>query len=374
MTGKARTYLDHNATTPLREAARMAVVEALASVGNASSVHAEGRSAHHLIDEARHTVASFLGARPELVTFTSGGSEANNLALRAREARSLIVSAIEHLSVFMPACADERPLKEIPVDAAGIVDLDRLEALLRDAEKPALVSVMLANNETGVIQPVKDIADLVHVHDAFLHVDAVQAAGRIPVRFVALGADLLTVSAHKLGGPQGAGALVANDRVRLDPLISGGGQEFGRRAGTENVAAIAGFAAAIAEIAGKPLSSSRLRDDLEVGLKAIAPQIRVFGAGAARLPNTCCFALPGLDAETALMGFDLAGVAVSSGSACSSGKVARSHVLAAMGIADELASRAVRISLGWTTTEKDIQAALAAWGGLVERHKSRPAA
>jgi len=374
MTDTGRTYLDHNATTPLREAARQAVLEALATVGNASSVHAEGRAAHHIVDEARRTLAACLGVRPEMVIFTSGGSEANNLALRVKDARSLIVSAIEHPSVLAPARADGRPFRQIPVDVTGMVDLGRLEALLDEAEAPALVSVMLANNETGVIQPVKAVADLVHAHDGFLHVDAVQAMGRIPVRFMPLGADLLTVSAHKLGGPQGAGALIADDRVRLDPLIRGGGQEFGRRAGTENVAAIAGFAAAIAEISEKPLPSGQLRDELETGLKAIAPRVQVFGAAAERLPNTCCFALAGLAAETALMGFDLAGVAVSSGSACSSGKVAPSHVLAAMGISDELASGAVRISLGWTTTQEDIEAALAAWDGLVERHKARPAA
>ena len=374
MTGRSRTYLDHNATTPLREAARTAAVEALSQVGNASSVHAEGRAAHHLIDEARETVARFLGVRTNMVVFTSGGSEANNLALRVKEARSLIVSAVEHPSVLAPARADGRPLAEIPVDGDGIVDLDRLGDLLKAAEKPALVSVMLANNETGVVQPVKAVADLVHAHGGLLHVDVVQAAGRIPLRFMALGADLMTVSAHKLGGPQGAGALIADDRVRLDPLIKGGGQEFGRRAGTENVAAIAGFGAAIAEITEKPLPSGELRDDLEKGLKAIAPDVRVFGADASRVPNTTCFALPGLDAQTALMGFDLAGVAVSSGSACSSGKVSRSHVLAAMGIADELASGAVRISLGWNTTTKDIEAAITAWDGLVARHKARPAA
>ncbi len=374
MVTRARTYLDHNATTPMREAARAAVVAAMEAGGNASSVHAEGRAAHNLIDEARHGVAAALGVRPEMVIFTSGGSEANNLALRVKDARSLTVSGIEHPSVLAAARADGRPMAEIPVDGHGIVDLGRLEGLLKAAEKPALVSVMLANNETGVIQPVKDVADLVHTHDGYLHVDAVQAAGRIPVRFAVLGADLVTLSAHKLGGPQGAGALIADDRVKLDPLIKGGGQEFGRRAGTENVAAIAGFAAAMREIDEKPLPSGRLRDELEAKLKAIAPRITVFGSGAARLPNTSCFALSGLDAQTALMGFDLAGVAVSSGSACSSGKVGRSHVLAAMGIGDELASGAVRISLGWTTTTKGIEAAIAAWDGLLARHKARPAA
>jgi cysteine desulfurase len=373
-TMKSRIYLDHNATTPLRPAARTAAVAAMEATGNASSVHAEGRAAHARIDEARAAVAAALGVRADMVVFTSGGSEANNLALKVRDARALIVSAIEHPSVLAAARADARPLADIPVDADGIVDLDRLESLLEVAERPALVSVMLANNETGVIEPVKAVADLVHVHDGLLHVDAVQAAGRIPARFAMLGADLATLSAHKIGGPQGAGALVIGDHVRLDALIRGGGQEYGRRAGTENVAAIAGFGAALGEIARNALPTASLRDSLEAGLKAIAPEITVFGAGATRLANTTCFACPGLDAQTALMGFDLAGIAVSSGAACSSGKVTRSAVLAAMGVGDELAAGAVRISLGWTTTDNDIQACIAAWDDIVARHRSRHAA
>ena len=359
-----RIYLDHNATTPLRPAARAAVVAAMEVTGNASSVHAEGRAAHARIDETRAAVAAVLGARADMVVFTSGGSEANNLALKVRDVGALIVSAIEHPSVLAAARADARPLADIPVNADGIIDLDRLESLLDVAVGPALVSVMLANNETGVIEPIAAIAELVHAHDGVLHVDAVQAAGHIPVRLAMLGADLATFSAHKTGGPQGAGALVVGDRVRLDALIKGGGQEYGRRAGTENVAAIAGFGAALREIAENALPAADLRDDLEAGLKAIAPEITVFAAGAQRLPNTTCFAFPGLDAQTALMGFDLAGVAVSSGSACSSGKVTRSHVLAAMGVGDELAGGAVRISLGWTTTDNDIKAAIAAWDGV----------
>ncbi len=371
---KSRTYLDHNATAPLRPVARAAVLAAMDAGGNASSVHAEGRAARALIDDARAIVAAGLGVRPDMVVFTSGGSEANNLALRASGPRALIVSAVEHPSVLAAARADGRFLAEIPVNRNGIVDLDRLAGLLAAAQAPALVSVMLANNETGVIQPVKAVGELVHAHDGLLHVDAVQAFGRLPVRFALLGADLLTLSAHKLGGPLGAGVLVVSDRVRLDPLIRGGGQEFGRRAGTENAAAIAGFAAALRDIAEKLLPNADLRDDLEKHFKAIAPDIVVFGAGAPRLVNTTCFAVPDLDAQTALMGFDLAGVAVSSGSACSSGKVTRSHVLSAMGIGDELAAGAVRISLGWTTGKEDIEAAVAAWQVIVARHRALRAA
>ena len=371
---KPRTYLDHNATAPLRPAARAAALAAMEAGGNASSVHAEGRAARAVIDDARQVVAAGLGVRPDMVVFTSGGSEANNLALRAIAPSALIVSAVEHPSVIAAARADGRFMAEIPVDRDGLVDLDRLAGLLAAAKSPCLVSVMLANNETGVIQPIKAVAELVHAHEGFLHVDAVQAFGRIPVRFALLGADLLTLSAHKLGGPPGAGALVANDRLKLDSLIKGGGQEFGRRAGTENTAAIAGFAAAMRDIDIKPLPNANLRDDLEKRFKAVAPDMVVFGSAAPRLVNTTCLAVPGLDAQTVLMGFDLAGVAVSSGSACSSGKVARSHVLAAMGVADGLASGAVRISLGWTTSEDDIEVAAAAWQVIVARHRARRAA
>ncbi len=371
---KPRSYLDHNATSPLRPAARAAVLAAMEAGGNASSVHAEGRAARAVIDDARQAVATGLGVRPDMVVFTSGGSEANNLALRASEPRALIVSAVEHPSVLAAARADQRFVAEIPVDGDGLVDLDRLAHMLAAAPAPVLVSVMLANNETGIVQPIKAVSDLVHAHEGFLHVDAVQAFGRLPVRFALLGADLLTLSAHKLGGPLGAGALVVNDRLKLDSLIKGGGQEYGRRAGTENTAAIAGFAAAMHDIDAKLLPNADLRDDLEKRFKAIAPDLVVFGGAAPRLVNTTCLAVPGLDAQTALMGFDLAGVAVSSGSACSSGKVARSHVLAAMGVNDELAAGAVRISLGWTTTKDDIEAAAAAWQVIVARHRARRAA
>jgi cysteine desulfurase len=369
-----RVYLDHNATTPLRPAARTAMLAALECPGNASSVHAEGRKARALIDEARDAVAASLGVRANMVVFTSGGSEANNLALRCREARSLVVSAIEHPSVLVPARADGRPLHLVPVDGQGLVDLGRLEELLKVAEKPALVSLMLANNETGVIQPVRKAADLVHAHDGLLHVDAVQAAGRIPVRAAMLGADLLTLSAHKVGGPHGAGALVVGDRVRLDPLIKGGGQEFGLRAGTENLAAISGFGAAMKEAISGSLPTAELRDELERGLAAVAPGLVVFGAGAERLPNTTCFALAGLEAQTALIAFDLTGIAVSAGSACTSGKVKRSHVIAAMGATEELTAGALRISLGWTTHKDDIKACLAAWDEIVARHRALRAA
>jgi cysteine desulfurase len=360
-----RTYLDHNATSPLRPAAKAAMLSALETGGNASSVHREGRAARKLLDDARETVARAVGVIAPMVVFTSGGSEANNLALKGAPVERLIVSAVEHPSVIEAAKASGRPVAVIPVDGNGVVDLAALEKLLPG--KPALVSVMLANNETGVIQPVREIATLAHAHGALLHTDAVQALGKIPVNFGLLGADLMTLSAHKLGGPTGAGALIIRDGLAMSPLIHGGGQELRRRAGTENLAAIAGFAAASAE---KLNSISALRSQLDASLEPAT----VFGKAAERLPNTTCFALPGLSAETLLMAFDLEGIAVSSGSACSSGKVAKSHVLAAMGVADDLAKAAIRISLGWTTTEQDIEHFIAAWGRIRARHKARVAA
>lgn len=357
-----RIYLDHNATSPLRETARTAMLAALGLKGNASSIHAEGRAARASLDASREAVARALGAIAPMVVFTSGGSEANNLALKGAPAERLIVSAVEHPSVIEAAKACRKPVDILPVDGAGVVDLTALDRLLATGPK-ALVSVMLANNETGVIQPVREVTALTQKHGALVHCDAVQALGKIAVNFGLLGVDTLSVSAHKLGGPVGAGALVIRDGLPLTALIQGGGQELRRRAGTENVAAIAGFAAAAED---KRLDIRHLRDALEARLEGAV----IFGAGAERLPNTSCFALPGLSAETALMALDLAGIAVSSGSACSSGKVAKSHVLAAMGVSPELAGNVIRVSLGWTTTAEDIEHLITAWGRLAARRKA----
>ncbi|MGN6460429.1 MAG: cysteine desulfurase family protein, partial [Pseudolabrys sp.] len=254
-----------------------------------------------------------------------------------------------------------------PVTEIGTIDLGALDAVLAKGPR-ALVSVMLANNETGVVQPVSEVAARVHQHGGLLHVDAVQAAGKIPVDIKALGADLLTITAHKLGGPQGIGALILGQDVGLDPLVVGGGQERGRRPGTESVAAIAGFGAAAAE-AGKLATAGAMRarrDQLEAGLLAKTPGAVIVGQAASeRLPNTTLVAAPGLKGETAVIALDLGGIAVSSGSACSSGKVASSHVLAAMGLAPELARGAVRLSLGWTTTEVDLDTVLNAWNNVI---------
>jgi cysteine desulfurase len=319
-------------------------------------------------------VAALAGAAADAVIFTSGGSEANNLAIRGCGRERAIVAAIEHDSV-LKAPAKATAVETVPVSRDGVVDLAALETALRRDGRPALVSLMLANNETGVVQPVAAAAALAHAHGALFHCDAVQAAGRLPLSMAALGADLLSLSAHKLGGPQGAGALIVAEGIEVEPLIAGGGQERFRRAGTENVPAIAGFGAAAREAAAEAphqAAVAGLRDRLESALRAIAPEVTIFGAGAGRLPNTCCFATPALSAETQLMALDLAGIAVGSGSACSSGKVRPSHVLAAMGVPEDLAACAIRISLGWRSTAADVDRLVEAWSGLLARRRPAP--
>ena len=368
-----RIYLDWNATAPLRPEAREAMCEALDVAGNPSSVHAEGRAARHLVEVARERVAALVGALPRNIVFTSGGTEANMLALSpaagaaSEPCRRLMVSAIEHPSVLAGGRFPGAAVEQVPVTGSGEIDLSALAARLKVAEGRALVSLMLANNETGVVQPVSEAAHLVHEAGGILHVDAVQAAGRIPCDIKALGADLMTLSGHKIGAPKGVGALIRRDGALpiADPLIKGGGQERGARAGTENVPGIAGLgAAAAAALKGLAADAARmigLRDRLEAGLKAASPDIVIFGADAERLPNTTLMARPGMKAETAVIAFDLDGVAVSSGAACSSGKVQPSHVLAAMGVSPRLAGGAIRASLGPTSTESDVDRMIEAW-------------
>jgi cysteine desulfurase len=372
-----RAYFDWNASAPLRPQALASMEAALALAGNASSVHAEGRAARRQIEEAREKVAGLVGAEPKNVTFTSGATEANMLALtpaieiggRQAPRDRLFVSAIEHPSVRTGGRFPGDAVEELPVTRDGVVDLLALKNTLAHAESP-LVSVMLANNETGVIQPISEIADIVHAANGLLHVDAVQGPGRINSRIGDLGVDLMSLSAHKFGGPQGAGALIRCGDIQIaDPLIKGGGQERGQRAGTENVAAIAGFgaAAAVAQAAWQTDAQrmAALRDRFEARLKATTPDLVIFGEGTERLANTSLLTAPGLKAETAIIAFDLKGIAVSSGSACSSGKVQASHVLKAMGVEPSLAAGAVRVSLGWTTTESEIEKLLNAWNEVV---------
>ena len=377
-------YLDHNATSPLRASARAAMLAALEAGGNASSVHRPGRGARAVIENARDNVARLAGRNASSVIFTSGGSEANCLALKGAIAGALaaedritrvFVSAIEHESVRATAAslAETVPglkLSTIPATSDGLLDLDAFRLQLMQGKGRTLVSVMAANNETGVIQDLAGISRVLRSdggEGVLLHADAVQAAGRIALKD--LRADYLTISAHKLGGPQGAGALLVGDDAPLVPLIHGGGQESGRRAGTENVAAIAGFGAAAADAAtlADVTPCASLRDRFEGELLEIAPDAVIFGKRAARLPNTSNFAVPGLSAETALIALDLDGVAISSGSACSSGKVKPSHVLAAMGVDEALARCGLRASFGWSSRDDDVDALIASLRRLIAR-------
>lgn len=364
-------YLDWNATAPLRPPVLGAMVVALGLVGNPSSVHSFGRAARRLVEDARDQVARLVGAAPAQVTFTGGGTEANNqaLMLAATQGRRLLVGATEHPSVLEPAGADAGAV--VPVRPDGIIDLDVLDRMLADSYGPALVSIQAVNSETGVIQPLDDLASLVHRHGGWLHSDAAQALGRIPFNMAALGVDLVSLSAHKIGGPLGVGALLAAPGLPLSPLLRGGGQERRMRAGTENVAGIAGFGAACA--AADPttyVTIAALRDRLEAGVADQCPAARIIAANSPRVANTCCIALPGVPASSQLMAFDLAGIAVSAGSACSSGKVAASPVLTAMGFDASVAGAAIRVSLGWDSTDVDIDRFLACYARIAARKSS----
>jgi len=362
---RRESYLDWNASAPLRPEAAAAIAASFARCGNPSSVHRWGRAARQGVERAREAVAALVGVRAEGVVFVSGGTEANHLALLGAGRERVLVSAVEHSSVLQAVPAAER----IAVDGDGIVDPARLDRQLAADPRPSIVSVMLANNETGIIQPVAEIARVTRARGALFHCDAVQAAGKLPLAAAPIGAGLISLSAHKLGGPPGIGALVVADNTELAALIRGGGQESGRRAGSENLPGIAGFAAAAEAAAGLADSERvrRLRDGLEAAALAAIPDAVVIGAGVPRLPNTSALSLPGVAAETQVIALDLAGVMVSAGAACSSGKVGPSHVLAAMGIAPEIAAGTIRVSLGWTTTEADIAHFLDAWTALARR-------
>jgi cysteine desulfurase len=370
---KPTIYLDYNATAPVRPEARDAVLRAFEAAGNPSSVHASGRAARDLVETARAQVAALVGVVPGSVTFVSGGTEANALAIGSAAFAGfnrIIVSEGEHDAVLETAAASSLQVLKMPLDADGVARLDWLEEALSD-EGRALVCLMLANNETGVIQPIAEAAALVREADGWLHVDAVQAAGKIAINFTALGADTLALSAHKLGGPQGVGALVAGTRATIVRQQHGGGQERGRRAGTENVAGIAGFgAAATAAVRDLPSMANQgtWRDALAERLKAAGAV--VLGEGAQRLPQTLCLAAEGFASQIQVMNLDLAGVMVSAGSACSSGKVKASRVVDAMGRAD-LAPFALRVSGGWASSEQDWISCGDAWLAAYSRIGAR---
>lgn len=365
-----RIYMDYNATAPMREDVRRAMSDAFAITGNPSSVHHEGRRARAAVERARAQVAALAGCEPGEVVFTASGTEANNMVLRQESWNLLLISAIEHDSVLAPARASGRPVEMIPVLEDGRIDTNwlgkRLGVLDGDSGN-VLVALQAANNETGIIQPVDEAARIAAEHGCALHVDAVQAAGRMPLDFMNSGAAFMALSAHKIGGPKGIGALILRGNRKLAALVRGGGQESGRRAGTENVPAIVGFGAA-AEQAARELDrmaeAARLRDRLEDGVRAVTSNAVVIGEACGRLANTSCIALPGAKAETLVIALDLAGIAVSAGAACSSGKVSRSHVLDAMGLPGGIAEGAIRVSIASETNERDIDRFLEAWSNV----------
>ena len=379
MTSGGRSYLDHNATSPVRPEVATVVARALEWPGNPSSIHEEGRAARHALQTARIRLAALVGTAPERVTFTSGGTEAANAVLSGALRRQgmpaptrLLLSATEHPCVAAGHRFAPGQVEVLPVDEAGLLRLDVLAARL-DAvrDEAVLVSVHAANNETGVVQPLDAIVRLARAHgQALVHSDAVQAVGKIPLDVSALGLDALTLSGHKFAAPKGVGAMVLAEGVSLEaPFLRGGGQEARLRGGTENVSGIVGMgeAARIARdaLAGEGVRLAGLRDGLEAQLRALAPDMAVFGAGAPRLPNTLLFAVPGLEAATALIALDLAGLSVSSGSACASGKVARSPVLAAMGVSPALAAGALRVSFGWNSRADDLSRFVAGFERVV---------
>lgn len=358
---KNAVYLDYNATTPIRPEVISLMTEVMAEPGNASSVHSFGRKARKFIEDARQELAQVLDVGPQQIIFNSGATEGNATILKGFAGKRILVSASEHASVIESGVAVET----IPITRDGVIDLAKFADQLRQGEAPALVSVMLVNNETGVIQPVAEIAKLAKAAGAIVHTDAVQALGRINFTREALGVDFITVSSHKLGGPQGVGALIMAPKAPLPKLLQGGGQERRQRAGTENVAGIAGFGRAIA-LATASLNDyqqryAALRDRVETHLNKSGNHVVIHGRDAGRVANTTSFSVNGTTSETLLMAFDLERIALSSGSACSSGTVKPSHVLLAMGVDDALARASLRLSLGWKTTAQDIEDFIAAW-------------
>jgi cysteine desulfurase len=362
-------YLDHNATSPAKPEVRESMLEWIGFPGNASSVHKAGRAARKRIEDSRGSLARLVNAGPkDIIVFTSGATEANNMVIAGCGMERVIISAIEHPSVLASAPGADI----IPVVPSGVIDLAALDEMLEGNTRQTLISVMLVNNETGVIQPLEEVVKIARKRGALVHTDAVQAAGRIPLDMHKLGVDFLTLSAHKMGGPQGTGCLVVSNCAVVSPLLKGGNQEKSLRSGTENLAAIAGFgvAAELADVAAFQKLGA-LRDRLETELKALAPSLKIFGEGSPRVANTTMFALPGAPSESQLIALDLAGICVSNGSACSSGTVRPSHVLKAMGASDAEAASSLRVSLGWNSTAKDVEYFVRKWTEMYNRVKAR---
>ncbi|MEB3701648.1 Cysteine desulfurase NifS [Candidatus Bealeia paramacronuclearis] len=363
-------YLDYNASAPLLPEVKSAMISMMDFCGNSASVHTHGRKIRSYVDVARREVLADVDAKGARLIFTGSATEANNMVLKGIVAKSFVISAIEHASLFQIS----EDVHHIPVDENGIVKLSALEQILRTLEPPALVSVMLVNNETGVIQPVEEVVRIAHSYSAIVHTDVVQALGKVPVSFHGLGVDAMTLGAHKFGGPPGVGALIIHDGLNFKPLITGGGHEQGFRAGTQNVMLIEGFRIALHEATQnfeKYQQLGILRDRLEGEILKICPEAKIYGRGAKRVPNTTVIAMPHVSSEVQLMAFDLAGISISIGSACSSGKVKPSHVLSAMGVQNLHQNGAIRVSLGWNTKPQDIEVFVSEWKHIYQGNLQR---
>jgi cysteine desulfurase len=364
-------YLDYNATSPLKPVVKDTILSVIDQPGNPSAVHRFGRNAKLTIETARDRLAKSVNCRPDNIIFTSGATEANNMVMNHFHSHTVLISAIEHPSILQTA---PESCQVLPVSSDGVLDLDALEAALKASPAPVLVSVMAVNNETGVIQPIAKIAKIVHQYDGIYHCDAVQALGRIELDIQALGIDILSLTAHKIGGPQGVGALISKADIDLMPLLKGGGQEKYKRAGTENVSGIAGFGMASMQ-AVKDIDEhqklGRWRDRIEREIADYAPEVTFYSQNTDRVANTTMFSLAGIASDTQMINLDLSGIAVSNGSACSSGRVEPSHVLRAMGASEDQAASALRISLGWATEEDDINHFIQSWKDMYDRVKSR---
>ncbi len=368
-------YCDYNATTPTRPEAIEATIEALKIVGNPSSVHGYGRLVRNTVEDVRHLIAKTFNTRPQNIIFTSGGTESNILALN--NAPRILFSAIEHDCILNIAQSFDPQSLTIPVTPDGITNINFLKDLLRSQTFPAnsVITVMFSNNETGVIQPIAELADLAHEYGLWFHCDAVQAAGKIPIDLTEGNINSLSISAHKFGGPKGVGALIHKDPSRLVPIILGGGQEQRKRSGTENVSGIAGMGAALSATLANRDEEVRhitdLRTYMEAEMQKNVPESEIFGRNAPRVANTTNIRIPGLKNETQLIRMDLAGIAVSTGAACSSGKITPSHVLQAMGANKDVSAESIRISLGWENTKEDIDALIKAWSEMARKHLQR---
>ncbi len=366
-------YLDNNATTPIKPEVIEEVVRVMEIGGNPSSVHGIGRNAKETMEKSRQTIANIINCRPQKITFTSGGTEANNLALLASGMDHIILSATEHDSILTLRDYFKGKIDILPVDGNGLVSSHDLQAVLQKSSSKTLVSIILANNETGVLQDIKKLCHITHEAGAFFHTDAIQALGKIAIDFRDLGVDMMSLSAHKLGGPHGIGALIAQEKINIKPRNIGGGQEVGRRSGTENIEGIAGFATAVSLVPENLKTMARLedlRDKIEYEIKKHAPDVIFYGAHSKRIANTTTIMMKDVLSETQVMAFDLDGICISSGSACSSGKVKPSHVVSAMGGNTEQALSTIRVSLGWKTTEDDVTAFITAWKKLYDRKRA----